>query len=60
MRCSLIVRSLYIFGSSINAANRQIKLGELETELTECNANNEKLLRTYNELLEYNTVLQKV
>ncbi|GJN30902.1 hypothetical protein PR202_gb19247 [Eleusine coracana subsp. coracana] len=37
----------------------EIKLGELETELTEVNANNEKLERTYNELLEYNTVLQK-
>nr|CAB3496486.1 unnamed protein product [Digitaria exilis] len=37
----------------------EIKLGELEAELTEVNANNEKLQRTYNELLEYNTVLQK-
>ncbi|EER95168.1 hypothetical protein BDA96_01G463600 [Sorghum bicolor] len=37
----------------------EIKLGELEAELTEVNANNEKLQRTYNELLEYHTVLQK-
>lgn len=38
----------------------QIKLGELEAELVEVNANNEKLQRTYNELLEYKLVLQKV
>ncbi|KAL5224262.1 hypothetical protein ABZP36_010901 [Zizania latifolia] len=37
----------------------EIKLGELEVELTEVNANNEKLQRTYNELVEYNVVLQK-
>ncbi|XP_039141764.1 V-type proton ATPase subunit a2-like [Dioscorea cayenensis subsp. rotundata] len=37
----------------------EIKLGELEAELVEVNANNEKLQRTYNELLEYKLVLQK-
>jgi V-type H+-transporting ATPase subunit a len=37
----------------------EIKLGELEAELIEVNANDEKLQRTYNELQEYNTVLQK-
>ncbi|ONK72717.1 uncharacterized protein A4U43_C04F22400 [Asparagus officinalis] len=35
------------------------RLGELESELMEINANNEKLQRTYNELLEYMLVLQK-
>ena len=38
----------------------QIKLGELEAELIEMNANSEKLQRAYNELLEYKLVLQKV
>lgn len=38
----------------------QIKLGELEPELVEVNANSEKLQRTYNELLEYKLVLRKV
>lgn len=37
-----------------------MKLGELEAELTEMNANTEKLQRAYNELLEYKLVLQKV
>ena len=38
----------------------QIRLGELEAELIEVNANNGKLQRTYNELLEYMLVLRKV
>lgn len=38
----------------------QAKLGELEAELTEINANNEKLQSTYAELLECKIVLQKV
>ncbi|KAL8143822.1 hypothetical protein V2J09_016854, partial [Rumex salicifolius] len=37
----------------------EVKLAELESELTEINANNEKLRRTYNELAEYKLVLQK-
>lgn len=37
----------------------EIKLGELEAELVEMNANNDKLQRTYNELIEYKLVLQK-
>ncbi|KMZ56077.1 hypothetical protein ZOSMA_99G00070 [Zostera marina] len=37
----------------------EVKLGELEAELTEINANNEKLQITYNELLEYILVLRK-
>lgn len=38
----------------------QVKLGELEAELIEINANSEKLQRSYNELVEYKLVLQKV
>lgn len=37
-----------------------MKLGELEAELIEINSNNEKLERSYNELVEYKLVLQKV
>uniref|UniRef100_A0A7N0T248 V-type proton ATPase subunit a n=1 Tax=Kalanchoe fedtschenkoi TaxID=63787 RepID=A0A7N0T248_KALFE len=37
----------------------ETKLGELEAELIEMNANGEKLQRTYNELVEYKLVLQK-
>ncbi|KAJ4966546.1 hypothetical protein NE237_018395 [Protea cynaroides] len=37
----------------------EIKLGELEAELIEINANSEKLQRTYYELLEYKLVLEK-
>lgn len=37
-----------------------MRLGELEGELIEMNANNEQLKRTYTELLEYKLVLQKV
>ena len=38
----------------------QVKLGDLEAELVEINANGEKLQRSYNELAEYKLVLQKV
>ena len=38
----------------------QVKVGELETELVELNANNAKLQCSYNELVEYKLILQKV
>ncbi|XP_073278035.1 V-type proton ATPase subunit a3 [Primulina huaijiensis] len=37
----------------------EVKLGDLEAELVEINANSEKLQRSYNELVEYRLVLQK-
>lgn len=37
-----------------------MKLGELEAELMEMNANHEKLQDSYNELREYKLVVQKV
>lgn len=37
-----------------------MKLGELEAELIEMNANNDKLQRSHNELVEYMLVLRKV
>lgn len=38
----------------------QVKLEELEAELIEMNANGDKLQCSYNELVEYKLVLQKV
>ncbi|KAK9113038.1 hypothetical protein Scep_020557 [Stephania cephalantha] len=43
----------------IDLDNLEVKLGELEAEMIEVNANNEKLQRSYNELLEYELILQK-
>ncbi|GAB4853854.1 V-type proton ATPase subunit a2 [Ancistrocladus abbreviatus] len=45
--------------NDIKMDDLEVKLGELEAELTEINANNEKLQRTYNELIEYKLVLDK-
>lgn len=45
--------------SDVNIDDVEIKLTEIESELTEMNANGEKLQRTYNELVEYKLVLQK-
>ncbi|XP_052201577.1 V-type proton ATPase subunit a3-like [Diospyros lotus] len=74
-RCGEMARKLHFFkeqmvkagfspstrsGISINMDDLEVKLGELEAELIEMNANNEKLQRGYNELLEYKLVLQKV
>lgn len=52
--------SILLYLCSISLGVVQAKLGELETELIEINANNEKLQSTYAELLEYKIVLQKV
>ncbi|GMN55745.1 hypothetical protein TIFTF001_024866 [Ficus carica] len=43
----------------INLDDLEVKLGELEAELIEMNANGEKLQRSYNELVEYKLVLLK-
>ncbi|KAL4555595.1 hypothetical protein LXL04_038219 [Taraxacum kok-saghyz] len=43
----------------INLDDLEVKLGDLEAELIEVNANSEKLQRGYNELVEYKLVLQK-
>ncbi|KAL1563963.1 V-type proton ATPase subunit a3 [Salvia divinorum] len=42
-----------------NLDDLEVKLGDLEAELVEINANGDKLQRSYNELAEYNLVLQK-
>lgn len=46
-------------GTNINLDDLELKLGEIETELTEMNTNSEKLQRAHNELLEYKIVLEK-
>ncbi|KAK1439883.1 hypothetical protein QVD17_05707 [Tagetes erecta] len=43
----------------ISLDDLEVKLGDLEAELIEINANSEKLQRGYNELVEYKLVLQK-
>ncbi|KAG5123958.1 hypothetical protein JHK82_030695 [Glycine max] len=43
----------------VNIDDLEVKLTEIESELTEMNANGEKLQRSYNELVEYKLVLQK-
>lgn len=45
--------------NEINVDGLEIKLGDHEAELTEMNANDEKLQRSYNELVEYKLVLEK-
>ncbi|TKY75208.1 V-type proton ATPase subunit a3 [Spatholobus suberectus] len=44
----------------VDLENLEVKLEELEAELLEINGNNEKLQHTYNELLEYKLILEKV
>ncbi|XP_021889270.1 V-type proton ATPase subunit a3-like [Carica papaya] len=43
----------------IDVDELEVKLGELEAELIEMNANNDKLQRSHNELVEYMLVLRK-
>nr|AAL78104.1 Putative proton pump [Oryza sativa] len=59
MSKAAIATSTQFSGTSLEIDDLEVKLGELEVELTEVNANNDKLQRTYNELVEYNIVLQK-
>ncbi|KAL0454145.1 UNVERIFIED_CONTAM: V-type proton ATPase subunit a3 [Sesamum latifolium] len=43
----------------LNLDDLEVKLGDLDAELVEINANGEKLQHSYNELMEYKLVLQK-
>ncbi|KAL4273460.1 hypothetical protein GQ457_13G007540 [Hibiscus cannabinus] len=45
--------------TDVDVDDLEVKLGELEAELIEMNANGEKLQRSYNELVEYKIVLKK-
>ncbi|PWA39746.1 vacuolar proton translocating ATPase [Artemisia annua] len=58
-KAGLLASSWSAYGSEFNLDQLEIKLGELEGELIEMNANTEKLQRAHNELLEYKLVLQK-
>ncbi|KAI3733252.1 hypothetical protein L1987_64472 [Smallanthus sonchifolius] len=59
MKAGLLASTRSAYGSEISLDELEVKLGELESELIEMNANTEKLQRAYNELLEYKLVLQK-
>ncbi|KAL9993009.1 putative V-type ATPase, V0 complex, 116kDa subunit family [Helianthus debilis subsp. tardiflorus] len=58
-KAGLLASTRSSYGSEISLDELEVKLGELESELIEMNANTEKLQRAYNELLEYKLVLQK-
>ncbi|XP_076900102.1 V-type proton ATPase subunit a3-like isoform X1 [Bidens hawaiensis] len=58
-KAGLLSSTRSAYGSEISLDELEVKLGELESELIEMNANTEKLQRAYNELLEYKLVLQK-
>ncbi|KAI9396607.1 hypothetical protein POPTR_004G160400v4 [Populus trichocarpa] len=45
--------------TEIDVDDLEVKLGEFEAELVEMNTNDEKLQRSYNELVEYKLVLNK-
>ena len=61
MYCAFFCQRIYnLLYHVINFLPGQVKLAELEAELQEINANNEKLQHTYSELLEYKLVLRKV
>ncbi|KAI3513264.1 hypothetical protein L1887_20593 [Cichorium endivia] len=59
MKAGLLASSWPSYSSDFGLDELEVKLGDLESELTEMNANTEKLQRAYNELLEYKLVLQK-
>ncbi|XBI70598.1 hypothetical protein VPH35_065044 [Triticum aestivum] len=58
-KAGILVSPMQSAETPLDFDDMEVKLGELEAELTEVNANDEKLQRAHNELLEYNTVLQK-
>ncbi|XP_010431861.1 PREDICTED: V-type proton ATPase subunit a3 [Camelina sativa] len=58
-KAGVIPKELLEKESDIDLDDVEVKLGELEAELVEINANNDKLQRSYNELMEYKLVLQK-
>ncbi|XLT39400.1 hypothetical protein HN873_070692 [Arachis hypogaea] len=59
--CMVFVKSqIGSSAASIFSSSSLVKLKELEADLLENKANNEKLQHTYNELVEYKLVLEKV
>ncbi|XP_058074991.1 V-type proton ATPase subunit a3-like [Magnolia sinica] len=59
VKAGLPPSSMPVTRTDIDLDDLEVKLGELEAELIEINANSEKLQRAYSELLEYKLVLQK-
>ncbi|XP_057501971.1 V-type proton ATPase subunit a3 [Actinidia eriantha] len=59
LKAGLLPAAKYVSRADIDMDDLEVKLGELEAELIEINANGEKLQRSYNELVEYKLVLQK-
>jgi V-type H+-transporting ATPase subunit a len=59
VKAGIVSSSLPQAPPKLDLDDLEITLGEMEAELIEVNANSDKLLRTYNELLEYDLVLQK-
>ncbi|XP_027356979.1 V-type proton ATPase subunit a3-like [Abrus precatorius] len=59
-KAGLSPSSLSTRDGHVDLENLEVKLEELEAELLEIKTNNEKLQHTYNELLEYKLVLEKV
>uniref|UniRef100_A0ACD5WNC7 Uncharacterized protein n=2 Tax=Avena sativa TaxID=4498 RepID=A0ACD5WNC7_AVESA len=58
-KAEILTSSMQFSGTPLEIDDLEIKLGEIEAELMEVNTNNGKLQRTYNELVEYNFLLQK-
>ncbi|CAM0907635.1 unnamed protein product [Alopecurus aequalis] len=58
-KAAILTSSTQFSGFPMEIDDLEIKVGEFEAELIEVNANNGKLQRTYNELVEYNVLLQK-
>ncbi|KAL1190258.1 V-type proton ATPase subunit a3 [Cardamine amara subsp. amara] len=58
-KAGVVAKEMLEKENHIDLDDVEVKLGELEAELVEINANNDKLQRSYNELMEYKLVLQK-
>ncbi|XP_020179748.1 V-type proton ATPase subunit a3 isoform X1 [Aegilops tauschii subsp. strangulata] len=58
-KAAILTSPTQFSGAPLEIGDLEIKLGEFEAELTEVNTNNRKLQRTYNELVEYNVLLEK-
>ncbi|KAK9005472.1 hypothetical protein V6N11_042903 [Hibiscus sabdariffa] len=59
MKAGLSPSARSVISDDFDLDNLEVKLGELEAELIEMNANHEKLQQSYNELIEYKLVVQK-
>ncbi|XVF73847.1 hypothetical protein PTKIN_Ptkin13bG0014200 [Pterospermum kingtungense] len=59
MKAGLSASARSAMSDDIDLDNLEVKLGEIEAELIEMNANNEKLQQSYNELIEYKLVVHK-